>query len=104
MLIRSQDKKALCNYNGGVIEMREKYDREIINCTYVPVETGEYNIFFCNCDEIHIGTYSNEEKAIKVLDMICEKYQEPICENEIEDYVKLTYKNIIFQMPQDEDV
>lgn len=29
MLIRSQDKKELCNYNGGVIEMREKYDRDV---------------------------------------------------------------------------
>lgn len=101
MLIRSQDKKALCNYNGGVIEMREKYDREIINCTYAPVETGEYNIFFCNCDEIHIGTYSNEEKAIKVLDMIEAAYIEIA-------YAKYSkyegFASVTFQMPQDEEV
>ena len=87
MLIRSQDKKSITN----CLELK------IVD----GIVEGED---ICTSGGKFLGHYSTEEKAIKVLDMICEKYQEPICENEIEDYVKLSYENIIFQMPQDEEV
>ena len=99
MLIRSQDKRMLCPLKPMCVHpliKNEKVYGRIIEKYQIHICIGaEYGI---------IAEYSTEEKAIKVLDMICEKYQEPICENEIEDYVKLTYKNIIFQMPKDEEV
>ena len=104
MLIRSQDKKVLCNYNGGILEIREKYEHEIINLTMVPVGTGEYNIFFlCNGDEILIGTYSTAEKAINVLDMIENFY----ANLEYTKYAGSGYEeflSVIFQMPKDAEV
>ena len=76
MLIRSQDKRRIVNVN---------------NCnliaTMISCET-KHNI---TVDGMVIGTYSTEEKAIKVLDMI---------QNNFEDYIK----NVVFQMPQDEEV
>lgn len=92
MIIRSQNK--------------EKTTTDL-NLHIESIEVGKENIkrVFIKSEKMGtIGVYSTEEKAIKVLDMICEKYQEPICENEIEDYIKLSYENIIFQMPQDDEV
>jgi hypothetical protein len=52
-----------------------------------PSDTEEYKII---CDAVgFIGTYSTKEKAIKVLDMICEKA-----------FVQAN----VFQMPQDSEV
>ena len=47
-----------------------------------------------------LGIYSTEEKAIKVLDMICEKYSS--CEwKDVE--CSICHKTV-FQMPQDSEV
>ena len=47
-----------------------------------------------------LGAYSTEEKAIKVLDMICEKIK--IAEFNVEPIFYVV--NQIFQMPQDNEV
>ena len=72
MLIRSQDKKKITT----------SLDLEVFNLPH----SNEYRI---NAGEVgYIGTYSTEEKAIKVLDMIQDAYER---------------KNV-FQMPNDGDV
>ena len=48
----------------------------------------------------NLGAYSTEEKAIKVLDMICEKIK--MAEFNVEPIFYVV--NQIFQMPQDEKV
>lgn len=104
MLIRSQDKKSLCNYNSGIITAFEKYDYDIINNKMVPTEIKGYNIFFCDQSrEIQIGTYSTEEKAIKVLDMIQNAYVNYQYSKWV-GYERETVIDCIFEMPQDEEV
>ena len=104
MLIRSQDKKSLCNYNGGIVTAFAKYDYDITNNKMVPTEIKGYNIFFCDQSrEIQIGNYSTEEKAIKVLDNIQDFYTWL----EYEKFIgsdKGTLTSVVFEMPQDEEV
>lgn len=72
-----------------------------------------------------LGEYSTKAKAIKVLDMIQETYEEykitcnfstgftghrviaesnDICVNGFEEFVKSFKKNMVFQMPEDSEV
>ena len=104
MLIRSQDKNILLNYNGGFVEVEPIYEYTIINTTPTAMETGEYKISYSCCDnKICIGSYSTEEKAIKVLDMIQNAYYNFEyskflgCDND-------TFAGCVFEMPQDEEV
>lgn len=86
MLIRSQDKKSFTtNLDLSVMEIAKRH--EIVD--------GKRNT---------VAIYSTEEKAIKVLDMIQEKFQEPIYQNDIGDNEMAIYKNVVFQMPKDEEV
>ena len=98
MIIRSQDKKSITNFqqltdvgiikNNGVFAIR----------AYYPFSVGdEYS-------KMNLGLYSTEEKAIKVLDMICEKYKEPIVRANYTNEESLIYANSVFQMPQDSEV
>ena len=100
MLIRSQDKVTLTNFE------------QVTDLTIVPNEK-EFEIYVCypfsvtaynEYSKLCIGTYSTNEKAIKVLDMIQEKYQEPIYQNVIGNNETAIYKNMVFQMPQDSEV
>ena len=81
MIIRSQDKKVIMNFNNiDTIDVRDKQVRYFANGG---VETMGL-----------LGTYSTEEKSIKVLDMIAQNYVE-------------SEKHIIrrvFEMPQDDEV
>lgn len=121
MLIRSQDKKVLCNYNSGIVTCFEKYDYEVINNSMVPTKIEGYNIFFSNNgNEILLGVYSTVEKAVKVLDMIENAYctmKQNECTLSIsfetiamqnseifEAFLKECRKVFIYQMPQDEEV
>lgn len=65
MLIRSQDKEALINFNNSIV----------VNTM---VDIGGVTKMFCSysCDDYVIGHYSSKEKAMKVLDMIQEAYME----------------------------
>ena len=80
MIIRSQDKKKLHNLDG--IKM-------------ISVTTNSQNYFVEVNSQKTIGTYSTEEKAIKVLDMICDA-----CRNT----AFIDEQAVVFYMPQDSEV
>ena len=80
--IRSQDGKTL-------VSTKEIYVTRRSKCWCI-----------CTGRGLDLGAYSTEEKAIKVLDMICEKIK--IAEFNIEPIFYVV--NQIFQMPQDEKV
>lgn len=89
MLIRSQSREILINFNTlAGIEIAEGPIKTIITsyitgCTYL------------------LGEYSTKEKAMKVLDMIQECYEE----YEIERIYRSAIFNIdTFQMPEDSEV
>lgn len=99
MLIRSQDKKLLSQLSN--IEIVERHKRtkygEKVATGYAVYLIGESNT------ELFIGVYSTEEKAIKVLDMICEEYQHnERCRARCEE--DGTIPLYVFQMPQDSEV
>lgn len=84
MIIRSQDKKKIININNCHLMLRDEHHICAVNS---------------NCGDI--GTYSTEEKAIKVLDMIQKAY------NSIETMKvdKQAWRdNHYFEMPQDSEV
>lgn len=96
MLIRSQDKKTLTKFSfinifptkGLIHNFDEDESVEIIA--------------FIGHGSNFIGTYSTEEKAIKVLDMIQETYKG----NRVEEvyHEGSDYFRPVFQMPQDSEV
>lgn len=77
MIIRSQDKKKITT------------DLNI----WGNFDGVEYDI---ENDAFLLGTYSTEEKAIKVLDMICRAYEYFRGGN--------VYEHSVFQLPQDSEV
>lgn len=96
MIIRSQNKKGIVNLN---------------NIDTICIEPNH-----CGCDVLcfngaeesrsKIGEYSTEEKAIKVLDMICKEYKRTTdldheCKSSILFCVP---RSNVFQMPQDSEV
>ena len=109
MLIRSQDKSRLINFN-NIRELR-----------FWECAQG-FDITDCVCP---IGCYSTKEKAMKVLDMIQEAYAEykitctfltgftghrtivesnDIHVNGFKELIKSFKKNMVFQMPEDGSV
>lgn len=113
MLIRSQDKEMIIN----MAATNHIYVREV----YRP--SG--NLIDISSDEMRLGYYSTKEKAIKVLDMIQEAYEEykitctfltgftghraivesnDIQVNGFEELSKKFKKNMVFQMPEDLEV
>lgn len=92
MIIRSQNKKGIVNLS---------------NIDTICIEPNP-----CGCDVIcfngaeesrsKIGEYSTEEKAIKVLDMICAEYQ--YAEECKHTGVGSAPPEFVFQMPSDEEV
>lgn len=113
MLIRSQDKEILVNFNVSAgIEIAEGTTKTVVT-SYI---TG--------CSYL-LGEYSTKEKAMKVLDMIQEAYEEykiactfltgftghraivesnDIRINGYKELIKSFKKNIVFQMPEDSEV
>ena len=113
MLIRSQNKEVLTNLNAlAGIEIVEG-----------PVETV-ITSYITGCSYL-LGEYSNKQKAVKVLDMIQEAYEEykitctfltgfighraivesnDIRVNGFKEIVKSFKKNMVFQMPEDSEV
>lgn len=89
MLIRSQDKKTLVNLDN------------VARITIEHIRDSDYRIA---AGYIYIGTYSTEEKAIKVLDMIQKEYRKEtdLCHDT--NILFCVPKNIVFQMPQDSEV
>jgi hypothetical protein len=94
MLIRSQDKKSLINMD-NVTDLSVVSGSEIMAC--YTTDQGYQRI----------GKYSDESKAIKVLDMIQDTYTPSA--GEVQAYIdgaipKVVLDNRVFQMPQDEEV
>jgi len=83
MLIRSQDKKSLINMD-NVTDLSVVSGSEIMAC--YTTDQGYQRI----------GKYSDEAKAIKVLDMIQGAYARFCSGN--------TYSDAVYQMPADEEV
>ena len=113
MLIRSQNKKYLVSTNNIIFFVM---DSEVICFGISGIEDSDYII---------LGHYETETKAMKVLDMIQEAYEEykinctfltgftghrTIVEsNDIhvygsEELIKIFKKNMVFQMPEDSEV
>ena len=111
MLIRSQNKKTLVNIEASIV----LYISGTIGKKY-PISTSNGYV---------IGFYSTKAKAMKVLDMIQEAYEEykitctfltgftghraivesnDIRVNGYEELIKSFKKNMIFQMPEDSEV
>ena len=87
MIIRSQDKKEL-----HILDTI-KMIRVVSNFPEFLIEVNSQHV---------IGTYSTEEKAIKVLDMIQDKYLN--CNRESMAGCFGFVKNTVFQMPADNEV
>ena len=119
MLIRSQDKETLINFNNSIV----------VNTM---VDIGGVTKMFCSysCDDYVIGHYSSKEKAMKVLDMIQKAYANfeaskiistgltgatyagsyDTPENVaagikvLKDYTELIRESVVFEMPEDSEV
>lgn len=81
MIIRSQDKKKIYNF--------EQIRRIFVDTNMIIVD-----------DVSILGEYSTEEKAIKVLDMIQKAYSKA-------NYYFISngfVQNVVFEMPQDSEV
>lgn len=113
MLIRSQDKTILLNFSNSTVVYIAKNDKD-----FVISSLGNENRY-------RLGKYSSEAKAMKVLDMIQEAYEEykiactfltgftghraivesnDIRINGYKELIKSFKKNIVFQMPEDSEV
>lgn len=95
MLIRSQDKKKL------IPMMPLSITTSIRVCNGERNRIDGYIIYSMDNANTILGAYSTEEKAIKVLDMICNFYTEHLEEiyNDKEPFVRS-----VFQMLHDEEV
>lgn len=97
MLIRSQDKEILVNFNVSAgIEIAEGTTKTVVT-SYI---TG--------CSYL-LGEYSTKAKAIKVLDMIQEAYSEyqimlNFSASYLHEFKEKTDGFAIFQMPEDSEV
>ena len=76
------------------IWIRSQDKEMIINCYALEIDLGDGKSICSN--GYVLGKYSTKEKALKVLDMI---------ETHLEELeYKIHNRNVVFQMPQDEDV
>jgi hypothetical protein len=97
MLIRSQDKEILVNFNVSAgIEITEGTTKTVVT-SYI---TG--------CSYL-LGEYSDKAKAMKVLDMIQEAYSEyqimlNFSVSYLHEFKEKTDGFAIFQMPEDSEV
>ena len=95
MIIRSQDKASIRNFNliSDLVISKNNKHWEIVAC---------YPYFAqSDCAFSVIGEYSTEEKAIKVLDMICNFYAEHLEELKCDEP---PFVRAFFTMPQDSEV
>ena len=113
MLIRNQDKTILLNFSNSTVVYIAKNGKDFV---ILSLE---------NENRYRLGKYSSETKAMKVLDMIQEAYEEykitctfltgftghraivesnDIRVNGFKEIVKSFKKNMVFQMPEDSEV
>lgn len=92
MLIRGQGGMNLLNLNSLVgIGIDEAFGGVLI-------------IGISTTDKYKLGKYSSEEKALKVLDMIEEHFNEPIYHTEVGNGEIAEYRHATFTMPADDEV
>ena len=91
MIIRSQDKKQIVNFD--VCHLSITTDHCIVATNGVVSYPSEILSGV-------IGKYSTEEKAIKVLDIICNTYVETVWT----DSQMIIANRVCFEMPSDEEV
>lgn len=97
--------------------VRSQSKRTLMNCKYFTVDSTNVVIGMAGNNYTSVGSYSTEEKALKVLDMIEQaKIQQRkgdllnllvACKYVVVDSLdNLIFddKNIVFQMPQDSEV
>lgn len=89
MIIRSQDKKSITTDLN--LEILEPYNKKSGSWDIVSNTSGT------------IAKYSTEEKAIKVLDMVCEEYKKYTSAKSMSTYFAFIPPKV-FQMPQDSEV
>lgn len=98
MIIRSQDKKILTKFDSVSIVANYKRpykgERKIVGYQIV--------VFIGFNTDVIVAEYSTEEKAIKVLDMICAEYQ--YAEECKHTGVGSAPPEFVFQMPSDKEV
>ena len=89
MLIRSQDKETLINFNNSTVVniMGIEWATKIV-CSY-------------SCENFAIGHYSSKAKAMKVLDMIQEAY---CIFMSVKNDDAWSGKESVFYMPEDSEV
>ena len=97
MLIRSQSKKQLINFNNyHGVAISYKSDCDFGVCAVYEMPSQEVA-------QVEMGNYSSEEKAVKVLDMICgfanSKHYEKVAPEQC-GY----FDGVVFQKPQDTEV
>ena len=97
MIIRSQDKGSIRNFNliSDLVVSKSNNRWEIIACYPYFAQT--------DCGFSVIGTYSTEEKAIKVLDDIC-VFANGVHFEKIVTYQCGRLDGVVFQMPQDSEI
>lgn len=93
MLIRSQNKRRLVDMTGLTVGISYEGDGCKSDIIAISNQTG-------NKHWTPLGTYTTEEKAIKVLDMIQEEYEDANCQCGGCGFVK----NKVFEMPEDSEV
>ena len=92
MIIRSQDKSIMTNFK-NITDIGFSYEEE-----------SKYMIVaYLYQNSTILATYSTEEKAIKVLDMIQERYQS-IWDAENGYLSGGQHFGLIFKMPQDDEI
>lgn len=82
------------------IWIKDQDGKGLVNPQEIYIARRSKTWAICANRGIDLGKYSTEEKALKVLDMICEKIK--IAEFNVEPIFYVV--NQIFQMPQDEEV
>lgn len=88
MIIRSQDKKTIVPIEHGYITLSNYNNRSQIIFSVIN-ENDAY---------LALGSYSTDEKAIKVLDMIQQTYLSSV------DWLNIKNSSNVLQMPADEEL
>lgn len=90
--------------------VRSQSKRTLMNCKYFTVDSTNVVIGMSGGNYISLGSYSTEEKALKVLDKI-ERFVTDLerCLIETDNYsgfhtTRKVVDNVVFQMPQDSEV
>jgi hypothetical protein len=103
MLIRSQDKLKIIDFNGGTLH----YAPTTRKIRFIASGWNQTNT---ENEYIDIAEYSTEAKAIKVLDKIQETYETSLyCDHAFDNGAQVMrpyifVNNRVFQMPSDEEV